>query len=48
MGTGGGMQRWKSAEGAAENVGGKDKLPLKNYNSLRDSFDTWLHSIVLH
>ena len=31
MGTGGGMQRWMSAEGAAEDVAEKDKLPLKNY-----------------
>ena len=31
MGTGGGMQRWKSAEGTAEDVVEKDKLPLKNY-----------------
>ena len=46
MGTGGGMQRWKSAEGAAEDVAEKDKLPLKNY-ALCDSFDTLLHSIIL-
>ena len=39
MGTGGGMQRWKSAEGAAEDVAEKDKLPFKNYAHC-DSFDT--------
>ena len=26
MGTGGGMQRWKSAEGAAQDAAEKDKL----------------------
>ena len=31
MGTGEGTQRWKSAEGASEDVVEKDKLPLKNY-----------------
>ena len=46
MGTGGGMQRWKSAEGAAEDVAEKDKLPLKNYAHC-DSSDTLLHSIKL-
>ena len=40
MGTGGGMQRWKSAEECE-----KDKLPLKNY-ALCDSFYTLLHSII--
>ena len=43
MGTGGGMQRWKSAEGTAEDVVEKDKLPLKNY-ALWDSFDTFTMS----
>ena len=49
MGTGGGMQRWKSAEGAAEDVAEKDKLPLKNYAHC-DSFDTvtFNYIIVLH
>ena len=51
MGTGGGMQRWKSAEfeGAAEDVTEKDKLPLKNYSHC-DSFDTvtFNYTIVLH
>ena len=48
MGTGGGMQRWKSAEGAAEDVAEKDK-PLKNYAHC-DSFDTvtFNYNIVLH
>ena len=45
MDTGGGMQRWKSVEGVAEDVAEKDKLPLKNY-ALCDSFDTLLHSII--
>ena len=45
MGTGGGMQRWRSAEGAAGDVAEKDKLPLKNYAHC-DSFDTLLHSII--
>ena len=39
MGTGGGMQRWKSAEGAAEDVAEKDKLPIV-------IFLTLLHSII--
>ena len=49
MGTGGGMQRWKSAEGAAEDVAEKDKLPLKNYAHC-DSFDTvtFNYITVLH
>ena len=46
MGTGGGMQRWRSAEGAAEDVAEKDKLPLKNY-ALCDSFDALINSIIL-
>ena len=40
------MQRWKSAEGAAEDVVEKDKLPLKNYVRC-DSFDILLHSIII-
>ena len=47
MGTGGGMQRWKSAEGAAEDVAEKEKLPLKNYAHC-DSLDALLYYIVLH
>ena len=49
MDTGGGMQRWKSAEGVAEDVAEKDKLPLKNYAHC-DSFDTvtFNYIIVLH
>ena len=43
------MQRWKSAEGAAEDVAEKDKLSLKNYAHC-DSFDTvtFNYIIVLH
>ena len=43
------MQRWKSAEGAAEGVAEKEKLPLKNYAHC-DSFDTFTFNyiIVLH
>ena len=46
MGTEGGMQRWRSAEGAAADVAEKDKLPLKNYAHC-DSFVTLLHSIII-
>ena len=37
--------RWRSTEGAAEDVAKKDKLPLKNYAHC-DSFDALLHSII--
>ena len=47
MGTGGGMQRWKSAEGAAEDVAEKNKLPLKNYAHC-DSFDTVTFNYIIY
>ena len=48
MGTGGSMhmQRWRNAEGAAEDVAEKDNLTLKTYAHC-DSFDALLHSIIL-
>ena len=50
MGTGGGMQRWRSAEDAAEDVAEKDKLPLENYDHCdsSDALLTFNYIIVLH